>query len=148
MNFPYLPPLKYHSLTPLVNVFFSLSALLNLLEILYPLIHVIKCLHHNTDSQNLIFPIAHSLSLSLSILMRFLCTISLKFPHSSLTPYLLFLINSSFHTSFLFVFSSPKISYKDCATTDGRYMFMFTDSVRTQPFIHLCLGPKWCISIS
>ncbi len=149
MNFPSLPPLKYHSLTPLVYVFSSLSALLNLLEILYPLksIHVIKCLHRNTDSQNLIFPIAHSLSLS-----PYWCVSSVRSPWNSHTLLLLlsscFFINSSFHTSFLFVFSSPKISYKDCATTDGRYMFMFTDSVHTQPFIHLCLGPKWSISIS
>ncbi len=90
-----------------------------------------------------------SLSLSLS---PYWCVSSVRSPRNFHTLLLLlsscFFINSSFHTFFLFVFSSPKISYKDCATTDGRYMFMFTDSVHTQPFIHLCLGPKWSISIS
>ncbi len=82
MNFPYLPPLKFNSLTPLVYVFSSLSALLKLVRSPLPSQKhtcYIKCLHHNTNSQNLIFPI----DLSINILMRFLFTISLKFPHSS-----------------------------------------------------------------
>jgi len=48
-----------------------------------------------------------SFSLSLSILMRFLCTISLKFPHSSLTPFLLFLHKLFFSHIFLIYFLLP-----------------------------------------
>jgi len=60
-NFPYLPLVKFHSLTPLLYMFplhFLLSK--NLLEVLCPLksLHLIKCLHRKTHSHNLIFPLA------------------------------------------------------------------------------------------
>jgi hypothetical protein len=102
MNFPYVPPLKFHSLT-LVYVLSSLSALLKLLQVLYPLksIHVIKCLHRNTDSQNLIFPIA---------LWTYWCLSSSRSPwnfHSSLTPFLPFLHKLFFSHIFLICFLVP-----------------------------------------
>ncbi|CAK9857089.1 unnamed protein product [Sphagnum jensenii] len=61
MNFPYLPLVKFHYLTPLLYMFplhFLLSK--NLLEVLCPLksIDFIKCLHCKTHSHNLIFPLA------------------------------------------------------------------------------------------
>jgi hypothetical protein len=150
MNFPYLPPLKFHSLTPLAYVFSSLSAFLKPARSPLPsqkhTCYKVSPSQHRFTKPDLSYS---SFSLSLS---PYWCVSSVRSPWNSHTLLLLlsscFFINSSFHTSFLFVFSSPKISYKDCATTDGRYMFMFTDSVRTQPFIHLCLGPKWSISIS
>jgi hypothetical protein len=43
-------------------------------------------------------------------LMPFLFTISLKFPHSSILPFLPFLHKLFFHISFLFVFSSQGTS--------------------------------------
>ncbi len=104
MNFPYLGALKFHSLTPLVHVLSSISALLKPPRSPLPSqnIHVIKCLHHNIDSQNLIFPIA---------LWTYWCVssiqISLKFPHSSLTPLLPFLHKLFFFTYLSYLFSPP-----------------------------------------
>jgi hypothetical protein len=68
-------------------------------------------------------------------LMPFLFMISLKFSHSSLTPSSRLVINSSFHRSFLFVFSSPRTSWKDCATTDGRYTVINSSFPRSLLFV-------------
>jgi hypothetical protein len=80
---------------------FSLS--LNLLEVLCPLksIHVIKFSITNTHSQNLMFLLA---------LWTHIDAFPLHDLPEILTPFLPSPHNSSFHRSFLFVFSSPRTS--------------------------------------
>ncbi len=130
MNFPYLRPLKFHSLTPLIYVLSSLSALLEparsplpsqkhtcykvspsqhrftKLDLSYSSLDILMCflftisLQHRFTKPDLSYSYLH-------ILMRFLFTISLKFPHSSLTPLLPFLHKLFFSHIFLICFLLP-----------------------------------------
>jgi len=149
MNFPYLPLLKFHSLTPLLYVFSSLSALLK------PARSPFRSHRHtwyrvSPPSQHRFTEPDHSYSF-LDILMPFLFTISLKFPHSSSLysfPPSRFFINSSF--TYLCYLFSPALELPTRIvpplTTAGK---RFTDSMpTTEPFIELCVGQKQLIPIS
>jgi hypothetical protein len=94
MNFPSLSPLKYHSLTPLVYVFSSLSALLKPAR--SPLPSQKHTCYKVSPSQHIFTEPGLSYS-SGDILMPFLFTISLKFPHSSPPPFLPFLPLKNIH---------------------------------------------------
>ncbi len=104
MNFPYLPLLKFHSLTPLVYVFSSLSALQKPAR--SPLPSQKHTCYKVSPSQHRFTELDLSYS-SLDILMLFLFTRSLKFSHSSLTPLLPLFMNSSF--AYLFYLFSPAL---------------------------------------
>ncbi len=102
MNFPYLPLLKFHSLTPLVYVFSSLSALLKPAR--SPLPSQKHTCYKVSPSQHRFTEPDLSYS-SLDILMPFLFTISLKFHTLLFLLSSLFFINSSF--AYLFYLFSP-----------------------------------------
>jgi hypothetical protein len=106
MNLPYLPLLKFHSSTPLLCVFSSLSALLKpTCYKSFVLSKAYTCYKVSPSQHRLAKPDLSTSSQE--ILMPFLFMISLKFPHSSLTPFLPSLHKLFFSQIFLLCFLLP-----------------------------------------